>query len=162
MFYRRVFGVTKVFWICIGLVAGYWIAIMIAWINVCQPIHYFWFKYTTTMKGHCFDSNKYYFGNGIANMLIDVCVLAYPVPIVWKVRISTILSHSDLPDRIFNISQLQMPLEKKLAVIGILLLGSLYVAFSLHLIGSLRHKLFACFNLLHARIRSASPIYQKN
>jgi hypothetical protein len=43
------------------------------------------FQYTREMSGHCFNDSKYYFGNGIANMLIDICVLAYPVPIVWKV-----------------------------------------------------------------------------
>ncbi|KAL3417920.1 pth11-like integral membrane protein [Phlyctema vagabunda] len=103
LFYRRVFGVTKAFWICLSLVVGYWVAIIIAWINVCHPIHLFWYKHTTTMEGYCFNDSKFYFGNGIANMLIDICVLAYPVPIVWK---------------------LHMPKEKKLAVIAILMLGS--------------------------------------
>ncbi|RDW82530.1 hypothetical protein BP6252_03642 [Coleophoma cylindrospora] len=103
MFYRRVFGVTRAFWVCVGLVAGYWIAIMIAWINVCRPVHLFWYRYTRTMAGYCFNDSKFYFGNGIANMLIDVCVLAYPVPIIWK---------------------LHMPTSKKLAVIAILMLGS--------------------------------------
>lgn len=86
MFYRRVFGITTAFWVCLGLVVCYWVAIIIAWINVCVPISHFFVRYTRPDSiGHCFSDSKYYFGNGIANMLIDVCVLAYPIPIVWKV-----------------------------------------------------------------------------
>ncbi|EIT73050.1 hypothetical protein AO1008_08619 [Aspergillus oryzae 100-8] len=80
---------------------------IIVTINVaCDPIPYFWEQYTdpNTAVGSCIDIPKFFFGNGIAAVLIDIMILIIPIPITWK---------------------LQMPKTQRLAVIGILLLGSL-------------------------------------
>ncbi|BAE57074.1 unnamed protein product [Aspergillus oryzae RIB40] len=85
---------------------SYFIVIIVT-INVaCDPIPYFWEQYTdpNTAVGSCIDIPKFFFGNGIAAVLIDIMILIIPIPITWK---------------------LQMPKTQRLAVIGILLLGSL-------------------------------------
>ncbi|OCL10404.1 hypothetical protein AOQ84DRAFT_315530 [Glonium stellatum] len=104
MFYRRIFGIKSSLYVCLFLAIGYWITIIVT-INVgCRPLDYFWRRYTDlTAVGTCIDIPKFFFGNGIAAMLIDVIILCVPVPIVWS---------------------LQMPTSQKLAVVSILLLGS--------------------------------------
>ncbi|GAB1214937.1 hypothetical protein ATERTT37_004118 [Aspergillus terreus] len=104
MFYGRIFGFRWTLGIGLFLVIGYWITIIVT-INVaCRPLPYFWLLYTDpTAKGVCIDVPKFFFGNGIAAMLIDVIILCMPMPII---------------------SKLQMPLSQKVAVVGILLLGS--------------------------------------
>ncbi|KAL5356324.1 hypothetical protein BJX96DRAFT_171508 [Aspergillus floccosus] len=104
LFYGRIFGFRWSLGIGLFLVIGYWITIIVT-INVaCRPLPYFWLLYTDpTAKGVCIDVPKFFFGNGIAAMLIDVIILCMPMPII---------------------SRLQMPLSQKVAVVGILLLGS--------------------------------------
>ncbi|KAL4898334.1 hypothetical protein BDV59DRAFT_3196 [Aspergillus ambiguus] len=104
MFYGRIFGFRWSLGICLFLVIGYWITIIVT-INVaCRPLPYFWLLYTDpTAKGVCIDVPKFFFGNGIGAMLIDVIILCMPMPIIYR---------------------LQMPLSQKVAVVGILLLGS--------------------------------------
>lgn len=104
LFYRRIFGIKYSLYLCLFLTIGYWITVIVT-INVgCRPLDYFWRRYTDlTAVGTCIDIPKFFFGNGIAAMLIDVIILCVPVPIVWG---------------------LQMPTSQKLAVVSILLLGS--------------------------------------
>lgn len=105
LFYRRVFKLRYSVIIALFLVIGYWVTIIVT-INVaCRPLQYFWTQYTDpTAKGVCIDVPKFFFGNGIGAMLIDVFILCIPIPTIWG---------------------LQMPKNQKLAVLGILLLGSL-------------------------------------
>ncbi|CAJ2500397.1 Uu.00g032500.m01.CDS01 [Anthostomella pinea] len=104
LFYRRIFGASWAYKICMGLVGGYWISIAIAWLSGCRPASYFWKQFTDpTAKGYCMDTSLFYFVNGICAMLIDVCILLVPMPTIYK---------------------LQMPPGQKLIVCGILLLGS--------------------------------------
>lgn len=106
-FYGRIFQFRWSFWLCLFFIIGYWITIIVTISVACRPLPYFWLAYTnpTTAKGTCIDVPTFFFANGIAAMLIDVFILCIPVPIVYG---------------------LQMRLSQKIAVSGILLLGSLY------------------------------------
>lgn len=106
-FYGRIFQFRWTFWVCLFLVIGYWITIIVTISVACRPLPYFWLVYTnpTTAQGTCIDVPTFFFANGIAAMLIDVFILCIPIPIVYG---------------------LQMRLSQKIAVSGILLLGSLY------------------------------------
>ena len=105
MFYRRVFELRFLHFFCLFFVIGYWITIIVTISVACRPLQYFWGQYTDpTSKGVCIDVPKFFFGNGIAAMLIDIIILCIPLPIIRG---------------------LQMPLGQKMAVAGILLLGSL-------------------------------------
>lgn len=107
-FYARIFNLRWLLGLCLFLVIGYWITIIVAVLVSCRPLPYFWLAYTdpTTAQGTCMDVPTFFYGNGIAAMLIDVIILCIPVPIVFK---------------------LQMPISQKIAVCAILLLGALYV-----------------------------------
>lgn len=119
MFYRRIFGITYSLYLCLFFAIGYWITIIVV-INVgCRPLSYFWMRYTDpSAVGTCIDIPKFFFGNGIAAMLIDVIILCVPIPIVWG---------------------LQMPTSQKLAVVSILLLGSFVCVASIVRIVTLEH-----------------------
>ncbi|KAH8804479.1 hypothetical protein F5884DRAFT_407489 [Xylogone sp. PMI_703] len=104
LFYRRIFGMTWHLWICVFLAVSYMVTVIIT-INVaCRPLPYFWTQYTTPgAKGECIDVPLFFFANGIWAMLVDVCILVVPIPIINK---------------------LNMPPRQKFVVILILLLGS--------------------------------------
>ncbi|KAH7174119.1 uncharacterized protein B0J16DRAFT_375044 [Fusarium flagelliforme] len=104
MFYQRVFGINIAHHICMGLVIGWYVAIIIAWFAGCRPASYFWEQFTDPgTTGYCMDTSLFYFVNGICAMLIDIAVLCVPIPTILK---------------------LQMPNRQKVAVGGILLLGA--------------------------------------
>lgn len=109
MFYGRIFNFRRSLAVGMFLVIGYWITIIVTISVACRPLPYFWLAYTnpTTAKGVCIDVPTFFFGNGIAAMLIDVIILCMPMPIIYR---------------------LHMPPSQKVAVAGILLLGSLYVS----------------------------------
>jgi len=87
------------------LVIAYFWAIIICVLLICRPISYYWAQFQNPeMEGHCFNDAQYYLGIGVANMVIDIFVLVYPIPIIWK---------------------LQLDARKKVGVVGILMLGSL-------------------------------------
>jgi hypothetical protein len=105
MFYRRIFNLRWSLYFCMFLVISYWVVVVVTIFVSCRPLPYFWEQYTNpAAKGVCINIPKFFFGNGVGAMLIDVIILCVPIPIILG---------------------LQMPASQKLAVIGILLLGSL-------------------------------------
>ncbi|PVH85246.1 hypothetical protein DL98DRAFT_546260 [Cadophora sp. DSE1049] len=105
LFYRRIFGMNWGLWLCAFLVVAYCVTVIVTILMSCQPPEYFWTQYTTPgATGHCINVSLFSFANGIWAMLVDVCILIVPVPVILK---------------------LQMPKSQKLAVMLILLLGSL-------------------------------------
>lgn len=70
----------------------------------CTPLAYHWDK---TIHGHCIDRKMIsYYGYFPLDILTNILILILPIPYLWK---------------------LQMERAKKVAVIGIFVLGSLYV-----------------------------------
>lgn len=73
-------------------------------VTACQPASYFWEQFTGA-PGQCrVQISSFFLALGVINMVNDVIVLLIPVPQVWR---------------------LQMSLQKRLGVIGVLALGSL-------------------------------------
>ncbi|KAL1966347.1 hypothetical protein VTN77DRAFT_4489 [Rasamsonia byssochlamydoides] len=104
MFYRRIFQLHYSLYFAMFFVIGYWITVTVTILVGCRPLPYFWEQYIDpSVGGVCINVNKFFFGNGIAAMLIDVIILCVPMPII---------------------KGLQMPTSQKFAVAGILLLGS--------------------------------------
>jgi hypothetical protein len=106
LFYLRLFPGRKfAYWayanmaytICWG------IATWIVNLNVCHPIAYFWDK--TIPDGYC--KNQAVSGtiNGSLSLFGDIMILVLPIPMVWG---------------------LQINLRRRLALLGIFLLGTLY------------------------------------
>lgn len=86
-----------------GISVAWAIAIIFVSIFQCTPIARAWDK---TIPGHCIDLKASFIGNAIPNIITDIAILALPVRVVWGL-------HANLTHR--------------LSVIGIFLLGSLFV-----------------------------------
>lgn len=69
---------------------------------LCKPVSYNWDK--TIPGGRCANENLAYLLAGITNLLIDAIVVILPIPMLWR---------------------LQMPLCKKLGVVGMFGLGAM-------------------------------------
>lgn len=73
----------------------------------CQPLDKIWSPFME--GGSCIDTNQYFLGNSIANILNDALILTLPVIAIWRLEMETWV---------------------KVGVAGIFLVGGLYVPFS--------------------------------
>lgn len=79
------------------------ISIFFAAVFSCSPVSFAWDK---TIDGHCYDARLLYLIHTALIFVLDVCIVAAPMPLVWK---------------------LQTSLGTKGAVAGMFMLGSLSV-----------------------------------
>ncbi|KAJ5285476.1 hypothetical protein N7524_000782 [Penicillium chrysogenum] len=117
-----------------GLVLAWCLAVFITVLVQCRPISFNWNK---NQSGTCISAKSFFFGNAISNLLIDVIILALPIPMVL---------------------QLQLRLSQKLTILGIFLLGGLFYHGGRHL--DLRRTLRRYYLRLFANYASvaASPV----
>lgn len=91
LFYRRVFGYTNPGFrkfVILGIIAN------IAWSTVlgfvvifqCSPIKAYW---DPTIKGNCLVTISIELGSGITSIVLDLYTLILPMPIIWKLQMST-------------------------------------------------------------------------
>lgn len=83
-----------------GLVMAYWFGSIIRLLFMCKPAAYLWDK--RIAKGTCLNVNAAYLTVSGINLVLDVMVVALPMPIVWT---------------------LQMPRAKKVAITVIFSMG---------------------------------------
>jgi hypothetical protein len=109
LLYRRIFSVPKfqLASLLTGILVLSWcLSVFITVLLQCRPIALNWNK---QLSGTCINPKPFFFGNAISNLIIDAVILALPIPMVL---------------------QLQLRLSQKLSILGIFLLGGLYVYIS--------------------------------
>lgn len=110
LFFFRSFPIPKFHKVLYGLtflVLGWMISVSIVAGFQCRPHQYFWLQlFDPTAKGKCINLGHFYIANGALSAAIDFLILLSPIPIITR---------------------LHMPLSQKVPVIGIFLLGGLYV-----------------------------------
>lgn len=108
LFYRRLF-IVRPFKIAsavmITIVAGWAVSFTIAMVAQCNPPSYFWRLFEKDYPTHCIDVFVMYEGLAISDLILDVLVLALPIPMV---------------------ASLHLPWKTKIQVLDILMLGSVY------------------------------------
>ncbi|KAL4786632.1 hypothetical protein BJX76DRAFT_354991 [Aspergillus varians] len=85
-FYRRVFTVRPFQWTSFAintLIAVWGVAIFLACALQCRPLNSYW---DHTIKGSCFDSNKFIIVNQVFNVIMDFVILALPIPMIWNLQ----------------------------------------------------------------------------
>jgi hypothetical protein len=85
-FYKSIFRNQKLAWAvyAVGtLTLMYWLGTVLAAFLICQPFAYNWNK---MIAGHCGNTLAYYLSTGIVNLLIDVMIVALPLPILWGLQ----------------------------------------------------------------------------
>lgn len=87
--YRRVF-VTKRFYRCTEVVGGivllWLIGVIFVDIFTCIPVGSFW---NIEQRKRCVNDTKFYYGVAISNILTDVIVLCLPMPMIWRLHLTT-------------------------------------------------------------------------
>lgn len=105
LMYYRLFGVHRGFarlLIVVGIVVlVWWIGTEFAILFQCSPIDKAWH---VDKPGHCINIEAFFLGQAIPNIVTDIVILLLPQHQVWK---------------------LEMSLQKRFALCGIFLLGSL-------------------------------------
>ncbi|KAH2640469.1 hypothetical protein KXW54_006431 [Aspergillus fumigatus] len=90
LFYRRIFGMNWVMWICVLLTVGYWFSCTVAFLVCCRPLSYYWTQYRDPGGGkYIFNLYPFYIGNAAANVATDGIILMVPIPLVWKLQMRT-------------------------------------------------------------------------
>ncbi|KAJ5523030.1 hypothetical protein N7513_012574 [Penicillium frequentans] len=111
MFYRRIFGSSGSYWICVILASGWTTGSMIALLTCPSPVSYFWSEISNSGGGHYrYDFYNYYIGNAASNVVTDFFILLVPIPVIWR---------------------LKMRFTQKIMVSGVLLLGIFVCAISI-------------------------------
>lgn len=108
IFYHRIFPFRKFTISCIGIgfvVIAWFIAFIVASFLSCRPLAYYWDK--SIAGGHCINLvHVSFYITSPPDILTNFAILALPLPWLWN---------------------LQMQLQRKVVVICIFILGSLYV-----------------------------------
>ncbi|KAI0469814.1 hypothetical protein GGR56DRAFT_661712 [Xylariaceae sp. FL0804] len=110
LLYSRIFGQNRnwsfriVYWSCMFFTITVPFVLVITMCVACQPTSFYWTEFGGKTTGTCpVDTGTFFWTYGLLNAVFDFLILALPIP---------------------SIMQLQMPLKKRIAVCGIMLLGS--------------------------------------
>lgn len=72
--------------VTIGIVFAYWVACVFTTSLLCTPIQYNW---DITTKGSCGNVLAIELFSGAFNMAIDIWVVFLPLPIIWKLQLTS-------------------------------------------------------------------------
>jgi len=90
LFYYRIFGRNRSFkislWITAGVLVAWWIALNVLAVLRCSPVARQW---DYNIPGHCYSLFGTFLGVTIPNAFVDVLILLLPIPMLWKLQIST-------------------------------------------------------------------------
>lgn len=103
--YIRIFPGRLFSKFCYGVIiltSCYFLSVLLEAFVLCKPVSYNWDK--TIPGGKCANENLAFLLAGITNLLIDAIVVILPIPMLWR---------------------LQMPLIRKLGVLGMFGLGAM-------------------------------------
>jgi hypothetical protein len=92
--------------ICYGTMAvsiGYFCSVFLEAFLLCTPVTYNWNK---TVTGSCANVALAYLFAGITNLLIDLIIVALPLPMLWR---------------------LQLPVAKKIGISAMFSIGAVFV-----------------------------------
>jgi hypothetical protein len=106
LFFGRIFNgassqLKYALWIVQGLNAACYLGNILMMAFGCSPIRKYW---TPGIPGVCLNLEVMYLVGGIPNIVLDFLILLLPLPLLWK---------------------LKMPLNRKLLVVGVFVLGYL-------------------------------------
>ena len=107
LMYRRIFSIDsfRLHSLIVGfIVAVWWLVGTIATIVSCIPINKLWIG--PMVQGGCFDFNIFWMAMGAVELVIDTLILLLPVQVIMGLRMSR---------------------QQKILLVGIFLLGGLYV-----------------------------------
>lgn len=114
--YYRIFPTKFIKWGFIGLggfTAAWWLVVALVTIFQCSPIRAAWvltLQPSVNPSSKCIDNNAFFIGNGVPNIVTDLCIMVLPLREVYKLHIRT---------------------SQKIALGGVFLLGALVIVSSI-------------------------------
>lgn len=88
--YLRIFSVSRPFqyctWAVMFITIGYLFSDICTWIFGCQPIAKNWIP---DLPGHCILTVKADYGYGSLNFITDLLIFCLPLPMVWRMQLSS-------------------------------------------------------------------------
>ena len=88
--YLRIFNVNRSFryctWAVMFITSGYLFSNLWAQIFICRPIAKYW---RPDLPGHCTLEPKSDYGYGSLNFITDLLILVLPLPMVWRLKLSS-------------------------------------------------------------------------
>lgn len=91
LFYLRIFPHSRIHWLIngtIGVVICYGVAFLFAFIFQCSPIDFNWLGWDGEHKGSCVDKNALVLAAAAANIVLDLWVIALPIPTLLHLQTS--------------------------------------------------------------------------
>ena len=89
-FYYRIFGDTtrwvyRALWLLGGLNVAWLAAALLSTVFSCTPVQASW---TKVEGSHCIQQQPWYLGVAIPSTIIDACIMALPMPMLWGLKAS--------------------------------------------------------------------------
>lgn len=81
--------IRMIVWLLIGFAICFGVANLFSMIFQCTPIHFFWDGWKGLMEGTCIDVQLFGFVRGGIELVLDICILALPLPTLAKLSMST-------------------------------------------------------------------------
>jgi uncharacterized membrane protein len=78
-------GVRNAAWVIIGLSIALLVAVVLESFLLCRPFEFTWNK---TIDGVCGSSLKAYLSVAIVNLIIDLSIVALPMPVLWGLKMA--------------------------------------------------------------------------
>jgi len=88
-FYIGIFewhGFRPAAYVVMAVSIALWVAVILESFLLCSPFEYTWNKVTVT--GTCGSSTEAYLSVAIVNLIIDLSIVALPMPILWRLQMS--------------------------------------------------------------------------
>jgi hypothetical protein len=86
--YISIFTVSslrKAVYVVIAITMALLVVILLESFLLCRPFRYTWDK---TITGVCGDSTKAYLSVAIVNLIIDLSIVALPMPVLWGLKMA--------------------------------------------------------------------------
>lgn len=69
-----------------ALTISYFLVVLLEAYLLCRPLAYNWDE---TVEGTCADKNSAFLSSAIINLLIDLCTVVLPLPMLWRLHMPT-------------------------------------------------------------------------
>ena len=90
LLYNRVFGVNRKFRMALyvygALVVMWWVASFLDTIFMCTPVQASWDK--SIQNARCQNIRNAALATGVSNLILDIMILAMPLPVIWGLQAS--------------------------------------------------------------------------
>lgn len=74
-------------WLTGGFIVAFNVGSFFAGLAICSPIAYNWDQ--TIPGGHCGSQQNYYYAMGFINLVVDLAIIAIPMPFLYKLLLPT-------------------------------------------------------------------------